>query len=582
MKLFVSMYRIRHRIRAVGHRSAAVSVALLGVISACFLSGCTAQRGASSADGQPNIIVILADDLGYSDLGSYGGEIDTPNLDRLAEEGLRFTQFYNTSRCVPTRGSLLTGLYPHQAGVGRMTFDAGEPGYRGYLTENTVTIAEVLKQAGYRTGMVGKWHVSQTIERKDRDEQLAWLAHQADYGDFSPREQYPTARGFDDYFGNIWGVVDYFDPFALVNGTEPVKDVPDGYYHTDAISDSAVAYIERYSRGDAPFFLYVAHTAPHWPLHALPEDIAKYEDTYKGGWDAIREARYRRMVDLGIVEDGTALSPRIRPELDWSTNPDSVWDARAMAVHAAMVDRMDRGIGRILAKLEETGELDNTIIFFLSDNGASPERPSQFGPGFDRAGATRDGRKVYFPVDKDPAHLPGPQEVHSGIGPMWSNTVNTPFRWWKAKVHEGGIATPLIVHWPKGLKTPPGTITNQPGHVIDIMATAVELAGASYPTTYEGRTITPLEGKSLTPIFRGETREGHDALFWEHFGARAVRQGNWKLVAPDAGAPWELYNLAEDRTELNNLADAYPEKVAALDSLWNRLAEHTLVVPRPQ
>lgn len=550
-------------------------------------AGARARAAAVAEDARPNIVVVLADDLGYSDVGSYGGEIETPNLDRLAADGLRFTQFYNAGRCVPTRASLLTGLYSHEAGLGAMTRDQGQPGYRGYLTENTVTIAEVLREAGYRTGMVGKWHISNTFPREDEQEQLAWLAHQADFGPFSPLDQYPTARGFEDFYGNIWGVVDYFDPFALVNGTEPVADVPDDYYYTDALSDSAVAYIERYAADGAPFFLYVAHTAPHWPLHALPEDIAKYEDTYDAGWHAIREARHRRMIELGLFEPGEApLTPRNYggrfwgdgPDV-WAQNPDSVWDARAMAVHAAMVDRMDQGLGRILAKLEETGELENTLILFLSDNGASPERPSLFGPGFDRAGSTRDGRQVHFPVDKDV--LPGPQTVHAGIGARWANVSNTPFRWWKARVHEGGVATPMIVHWPQGLGVRPGSITEEPGHVIDIMATALDVAGASYPRAYRGRAISELDGRSLLPIFRDGRATGERRLFWEHMGARAVREGPWKLVSTAEGRPWELYNLDEDRTELDDLSAALPERVEALERLWQAWAAESRVLPKP-
>ncbi|HEX6927077.1 MAG TPA: arylsulfatase [Longimicrobiaceae bacterium] len=564
------------------------ATALAGCAAAILLSACagaakppgTADRSREAAGQRPNVVIILADDLGFSDIGSYGGEIRTPNLDRLAAEGLRFTQFYNTARCYPTRASLLTGLYPHQAGIGAGTFDRGLPGYRGHLTENTVTIAEVLRDAGYRTGMVGKWHVSNTLRRQNEEEQLAWLAHRADYGPFSPLEQYPVNRGFQDYYGNIWGVVDYFDPFSLVNGLEPVDSVPEGYYHTDAISDSAVAYVERYARDDAPFFLYVAYTAPHWPLHALPGDIARYENTYNIGWEAIREARYRRQVEMGLLSSETApLSPRIDPELTWAENPHREFDARAMAVHAAMVDRMDQGIGRLIGALERTGELENTLIFFLSDNGASPERPSEFGPGFDRPGSTRDGRPVVFPVDKQV--LPGPQTVHAGIGPRWANVANTPFRFWKARAHEGGIATPLIIRWPVEMQVPPSSITDQPGHVIDLMATVLDAAGVDYPATYQGRRITPLAGKSLLPILRGEEREGHDAYFWEHMGARAVRSGDWKLVSTGADQPWELYNLATDRTELHDLAEQHPERVRELEAKWTAWARSSQVLPRP-
>ena len=243
---------------------------------------------------RPNIVLILADDLGYSDLGCYGGEINTPNLDYLAKNGLRFTQFYNTSRCCPSRASLLTGLYNHQAGIGEMTSDRNLPGYRGHITENAVTLAEVLKTAGYDTAMSGKWHVSNTVVQETPEDQLAWLNHQSSHPLFSPIEQYPTNRGFDQYYGNIWGVVDFFDPFSLVNGTEPVKEVPEDYYHTDAISDSTVAYIKQYSKTENPFFIYVAETAPHWPLMAPPEDIEKYKNTYTKGWDKIREERIKK------------------------------------------------------------------------------------------------------------------------------------------------------------------------------------------------------------------------------------------------------------------------------------------------
>jgi arylsulfatase A-like enzyme len=566
-------------------RQTGVSWLLLLVLSSCAPASREAAPTAESApdriDRRPNVVLILADDLGYSDLGSYGGEISTPNLDRLARNGLRFTQFYNAARCYPTRAALLTGLYPHRAGMGSGTTDQGLPGYRGHLAENTVTLAEVLRDAGYRTGMVGKWHVSNTLAREDEQEQLAWLSHRRDFGPFSPIEQYPVHRGFDDFFGNIWGVVDFFDPFSLVNGVDPVPAVPAGYYHTDALSDSAVAYVDLYARDARPFFLYLAHTAPHWPLHALPEDIARYEDTYTNGWQSIRAARHRRMIESGIIAPGTEISPRVDPELSWPQNEDSLWDARAMAVHAAMVDRMDQGIGRLVRRLEELGELDNTLIFFLSDNGASPERPSQFGPGFDRAGSTRDGRSVRFPVGKEIEALPGPQTVHSGIGPRWANVANTPFRWWKARTHEGGIATPLIVHWPRGLSVAPGSVTHQPGHVVDLMATIADAAGATYPAEFKGREISPLDGRSLVPVLRGETRAGHAALFWEHQGARAVRRGNWKLVSPSARAPWELYDLAVDRTELRDLSQSNSELVRELTRLWEEWAAASQVLPRP-
>ncbi|MEH0152870.1 arylsulfatase [Limibacter armeniacum] len=552
-----------------------------------FMAGCATQgnRTASTQDSEgdkrPNIVVIMADDLGYSDLGCFGGEVETPSLDKLAGEGVRFTQFYNTSRCCPTRASFLTGLYPHQAGIGRMTMDAGQPGYRGYLTENTVTVAEVLKGAGYHTGMVGKWHVSPT-ERREKDEQLAWLAHQKDLGDFSDKSTYPTARGFEKYYGNIWGVVDYFDPFSLMNGDEKVESVPEGYYHTNAIGDSAVAYVDEFAKDDKPFFLYVAHCAPHWPLQALPEDIKKYESVYKIGWDSIRVKRYERMQQLGLIsKENAEFSPRMFPKLDWETNPNKEWDAHAMAVHAAMIDRMDQTIGKLMDKLEETGEMDNTIILFLSDNGASYERPSKYGPGFDRAGSTRQGEEVKFPVDKSTDAMPGPQTVHAGIGPVWANVANTPFRYYKSKVFEGGIRTPMIMHWPKGI-TKQGGFEKQTGHVADLMATFVELAGTAYPTQLNGHNITPTVGTSLVPAIKGTGEVQRNTLFWEHFGSKAIRQGDWKLVMLDKKSDWELYNLAEDQTEMHNLAAKHPEKVEELAALWEQQAQAYQVYPMPQ
>ncbi len=529
------------------------------------------------ADDRPNILVVLVDDMGWSDLGCYGGEIQTPNIDALASGGLRFSAFYNTGRCCPTRASLLTGLYPHQAGVGRMTFDKNLPGYRGQLAPNTVTIAEILKGAGYRTAMAGKWHLSLT---KELENHMKNLNNQVIRETFSDPATYPIARGFEEHYGIIWGVINYFDPFSLVHNTEAIRSVPGDYYITDAFSDQAVKYIEKYARGDEPFFLYLAHCAPHWPLHALPEDIEKYRDTYKAGWQAIREARHRRQLAMGLFDsDTTPLSQRFNSNKAWAGNATRVWDARAMACHAAMIDRVDQGMGRIIKKLKELDEYENTLIFFLSDNGASREEPG--GPGFDRVSQTRDGRKViYFGGGKQKKPLPGPETTYAGIGPDWANAANTPFRFFKATQHEGGIRTPLIAHWPKGLKGQPGRITHQTGHVVDILATCLDLAGASYPTQFHGKSITPLEGRSLVPILKGEKRKGHDALFFEHFGARAVRRGDWKLVA-HPNRPWELYTITRDQSETEDLATRYPERVKELARLWEAWASRCKVFPVP-
>ena len=526
---------------------------------------------------RPNVVLILVDDMGWSDLGCYGGEIRTPNVDSLAGGGLRFSAFYNTGRCCPTRASLLTGLYPHQAGVGRMTFDRGQPGYRGRLAPNAVTIAEVLRSAGYRTAMVGKWHLSLTQEL---DGHMKHLNNQVIRETFSDPATYPVNRGFEEHYGIIWGVVSYFDPFSLVHNTTAVRSVPEDYYITDAFTDHAVEYIEKYSRAGRPFFLYLAHCAPHWPLHALPEDVAKYEQTYRVGWQAIREARYRRQVAMGLVDPQTAkLSDRFSADGSWDDNPTRDWDARAMACHAAMIDRVDQGVGRIVEKLRDLDELDNTLILFLSDNGASREEPVR--PGFDRVSQTRDGRDVIYYGGGKPKQIPpGPETTYAGIGPHWANAANTPFRLFKATQHEGGTRTPLVVHWPQGLRARPGSITGQPGHVIDVMATCVELAGAGYPDEHQGRRIVPLEGKSLVPIFRGEHRTGHEALCFEHFGAKAVRRGEWKLVA-QPGGPWELYHVAADASETANVADEHPDEVQALAAMWESWAHRTSVFPQP-
>lgn len=529
-------------------------------------------------DQRPNIILILADDLGFSDIGCYGAEISTPNLDKLASNGIRFSQFYNASRCCPTRAALLTGLYNHKAGMGDMSFDQNLPGYRGFMKENTITIAEVLKTAGYQTGMVGKWHVSNTPALPNQEEHLQWLAHQKKEKYFAPVEQYPVNRGFDKYYGNIWGVVDFFDPFSLVNGTQPVESVSKDFYYTDVINDTASNYIKSFSKTGKPFFLYVAHTAPHWPLHALPEDIKKYESIYTQGWDKIRNNRFAKLKQQGLISKETALPERWKSNLGWEDNPDKDWDAHAMAVKAAMIERMDTGIGRIIATLKETGQLENTLILFLSDNGASSDNAQNYGPGFDRAGSTRDGHKVIFPVNKKV--LPGPQTTFASTNDIWSNVSNTPFRYWKTKQYEGGIATPLIAYWPNGISSK-GAITNQVGHVIDFMPTFLELSGAKYPAKFNGNAITPYAGKSLVDIFKGNQRKGHEYLFFEHLNSRGVRYGDWKLVTLNEKFSWELYNLKTDRTETKNVATQNMELIKQLAEAWNKWATDNDVLPKP-
>ncbi|MDR1682249.1 MAG: arylsulfatase [Candidatus Symbiothrix sp.] len=547
------------------------SVGLLTCVAPCIY----AQN-----DARPNIIVVLVDDMGYSDLGCYGGEVRTPNIDGLAADGLRFSQFYNAGRSCPTRASLLTGVYQHQAGIGRMTFDQNLPGYKGTLGDNVVTIAEALQQAGYKTGMIGKWHVAETPLRED---QRTWLAHQVNYPTFADTKNYPVNRGFDDHYGLIYGVADYFDPFSLVNGDQPVESVPGDYYITQAFSDSAVSYINRYAAEKNPFFLYLAYTAPHWPLHALPEDIVKYENTFTKGWDAIRHDRYERMKQLGIFDQSdNFLSAPPHPR-DWYQDSTQVWDAMSMAVHAAMIDRIDQGIGQLITALKKNGQYENTLILFLSDNGASNERCENYSPGDnDRPDLTRDGRAIIYPKNKEV--LPGPQTSFAAIGPDWANAANTPFRFWKARMYEGGICTPMIAHWPKGIQKNVSGLTRQLGHVMDIMATCIDVAETDYPQIYRGKAIIPMEGKSLVPIFKTGEREGHEYIGFEHFNEKAYRANDgWKIVkAGGKDAIWELYNLNTDRTEMHNLAKKYPDKVNEMAQLYDEWAERCLVAPAPQ
>jgi arylsulfatase A-like enzyme len=487
----------------------------------------TAARQEGSKPAKPSIVVLLADDMGFSDLGCYGSEIATPNLDRLAASGLRFTQFYNTTRCCPSRASLLTGLYPHQVGMGHMVEGRPHPAYQGFLNERCVTIAEVLRGAGYRTLMSGKWHVGEK------------------------RPHWPVDRGFDRYFGLISGASNYF---KLDKGRTMALDgeswapPAEGFYMTDAIADHAVRFIEE-TKGK-PMFLYVAFTAPHWPLHARPEDIAKYRGKYRDGWDALRQRRQKKQIELGIVDGKWPLTPRDEKAPAWTDVKDA--DARdlRMSVYAAQVDRLDQQIGKILAKLDE-----NTLVMFLSDNGGCAEEIHR----------GQKGAEI------------GTADSYESYGLPWANASNTPFRLYKHWVHEGGIATPLIVSWPAVIKKA-GAITDQPGHLIDFMATCADVAGAEYPKSFQGREITPLEGKSLVPVFRTGTREGHAAIFWEHEGNKAIRKGKWKLVARHK-TPWELFDLEADRTEMADLATREPERTKEMGAEWEKWAEKVGVEP---
>ncbi len=481
---------------------------------------------------RPNIILMMADDMGFSDIGCYGSEIATPNLDRLARNGTRLTQFYNTARCCPTRAALLTGVYNHQAGIGHMVQETSHPSYRGFLNDSCVTIAEVMKAAGYRTAMSGKWHVGEN------------------------RPHWPTDRGFERYFGLISGASNYF---KLQEGRQMALDdkpfTPSGekFYMTDAFTDHAIDFISGFKQD--PYFLYLAYTSPHWPLHAFPEDIAKYRGKYKKGWDALRRERHERQVRMGIVDAKwkvTDRDPKV-PAWELEANQDDM-DLR-MAVYAAQIDRMDQNIGRLLKHLEATKQLDNTLIMFLADNGGCAEE-----------NIANENKNPAGPVDSFTSY-------HTG----WANASNTPFRLYKHWVHEGGISSPFIAHWPARIRKG-GTIdTRQPAHLIDVMATCMDAGGASYPASAK----IPLAGKSMLPIFEGRKRPGHEFIAWEHEGNRAIRQGDWKLVSQRPGE-WELYDLAADRTETNNLASKQPDRVQTMATLWDGWAKRCGVLPWDQ
>ena len=509
----------------------------------------TAQAANESSQTRPNIILIMADDMGFSDIGCYGGEIETPNINKLAANGLRYRQFYNTARCCPTRAALMTGLYSHQTGLGWMTVaDLGRPGYIGELNDKCITIAQGLKPAGYRCYLSGKWHVC-----FDKD-------MEAD----SPKHNWPLQRGFDRYYGHLAGDGGYYKPRALTRDNTRIEAPDENYYYTDAISDNAVGFLnDHYSENsNEPFFMYVAYYSPHRPLHAKPEDIAKYKSKYMIGWDEIRKRRYQKQKEIGLFDDKWDLSPRDRSVRAWEDVPENqkaLWDMR-MATYAAMVDCMDQGIGRILGALEKNKAMENTVIIFISDNGGCAETA---GNG-----------------NIDTIGTPATSESYRTA---WANASNTPFRMYKSYVHEGGISSPLIVHWPKGLKADKGSFCDTTGHVIDIMPTCMDLAGAKYPREFNGKEIYPLPGKSLVPTLTGNDVE-REAIYFEHEANRAIRMGKWKLVAragrrsPFKG-PWELYDLGADRTETNNLAQQRPEIVEQMDGMWEKWADENNVNP---
>jgi arylsulfatase len=521
------------------------------IIAGCALPSASTQ----GAPKRPNILIVLADDLGYSDVGCYGSEIATPSIDRLAEGGLRFSQFYNAARCCPSRASLLTGLYPHQVGVGHMVADRHTPSYQGYLNDRCVTLAEALKPAGYQTLMVGKWHVG------------------------NDRPHWPVDRGFERSVALIGSGRHYFmipPGRVLARGAVPFDPPARDFYLTDFFTEAALDFLDGAGREAKPFFLYLAYTAPHWPLHARPEDIATFARTYDAGWDALRRERRRRMIEDGLVRAEWPLSERDLRVPAWTECADKEWQARRMAVYAAQIACLDRGVGRIVEKLRTLGALDNTLIFFLSDNGGCSEEITDQGRWLedDIPKKTADGRPIR--IGNLPSIDPGPADTFASYGVGWANVSNTPFRLYKSWVHEGGISTPFIAHWPGVI--PPGGRVHAPGHLIDLLPTCLDVAHAEVPKTRAGRPLMPLEGISLLPLLRGEVNSRERIFFWEHEGNRAVRKGPWKLVAVNQ-EEWELYNLEEDRTEMRNRAAHEPDRVRDLVARYDEWARRSGVLP---
>jgi arylsulfatase A-like enzyme len=511
-------------------------IALLCIVGILFVSPLCAEEL-----GRPNVVVILVDDMGFSDIGCYGSEIPTPNLNALAADGLRFTQFYNTGRCCPTRAALLTGLYSHQAGIGHMTGDYGKPGYRGFLNDACVTLGDVARSAGYLSAMSGKWHVGST-----------------------EKSMQPMARGFDRFYGIPEGGGIYMQlkqgRTIQLNG-ETIASVdnplPDGWYSTDAWTEYGLKFIDEALEAEKPFFLYVAHNAPHFPLQASAEDIAMFRGKYRKGWDKLSAERYARQVEMGLIHSDWEKSDHPEGIMAWDELTEEKKDEydHLMAAYAACVYAMDRAVGELVDGIEARGELDDTLILFMSDNGGCAE------------GGT------YGKMQGDPTTAAS----NWYCGKAWAWMQDTPFRKYKHYNHEGGIATPLIAHWPNGIEAT-GEWRRDRAHVIDVMATLVEVTGADYPTEHNGNAIQPMEGVSLVPAFTDET-EGRGPMFWEHEGNAAVRDGDWKLVRQGGSGDWELFHLGNDRTEMNNLIEMQPERAAQLERLWLDWASRCNVSP---
>ncbi len=482
---------------------------LLPSLAVLVMASCPSVKAA-----RPNIVIIMCDDMGFSDIGCFGGEIDTPHLNALAANGLRFTDFHNNAKCSETRASLLTGLWHQQS--------------KNLRKPTHVTIAEVLKSAGYSTMMSGKWHVAGI----------------------------PPDRGFDRYFGFLNGAINFFTGVDWGNGQNlmrldrEVYQPPSDFYSTNAFTDYAIEFVDDARQKDRPFFLYLAHNAPHFPLHALPEDIAKYKGRYKVGWDVIRQQRYEKLKKLGIIDNTWRLSerdPKVEPWEDMTAEQIEFLEPM-MEVYAAMVDRLDQNIGRLVTYLDKHDELDNTLILFFSDNGACP-----------------------YQRLRTSVRTPGAKDSDIAYDARWAYMCNTPLRLYKQYAHEGGSATPMIAHWPDGIRAR-GELSRFTSHLVDLMPTVVELAAAEYPTEFGGNDILPMEGESLVPALQGKATSRSPPLFWEFSGNHAIRDGQWKLVA-ERSIDWELYDLGTDRSETHDLTAEHPERVAKLAADYDAWAK---------
>jgi len=538
---------------------------VLSLLSLLILIGCNLSPKQTTTKEKPNIIVVMVDDMGFSDLSSYGSEINTPNIDKLATNGLQFTQFYNAGRCCPSRASLLTGLYAHKTGLGYMTAqDYGKPGYRADMNTECVTIAETLKEAGYGTYMAGKWHVNLNFKPEES------------------KHNWPLQRGFDKFFGTLIAAGSYWNPLTLVEVNEYVQ-ASDDFYYTEAITDKSIDYITQHDT-EKPFFLYMAYTAPHWPLHAREEAIAKHRGKFSEGWDVLREKRHQKLKDLGIVDANTVLPARDEKNIAWESVENKEWEQTRMEAYAGTIEHLDQGIGKLVTSLKEQGKLDNTIIFFLSDNGG--DKTEHINGMIGNSGKpwsvmnyvpthTKKGELV---ISGDyPGVALGPDTTYGGYGLKWANLSNTPFKKFKTYMHEGGISAPLLVHWPAGIQAK-NELRKQPAHIIDIMATCLDIANVDYPKTFNDNVIKPIDGKSMLPIFKNDSKV-HDTLYWEHQGNKAIRIGDWKLVSKLEKNKWELYNLAIDRTETKNLSTQQPKRVAQLRKAYNTWAKASNVEP---